>query len=198
MIKSIGDFTPLFSGTYDVRVYDNVGCFVDTTIFIPAPLNDLSLDFPTDEETIQLGDSIRLEGILNSKSLLDTIIWTPIRNVRSPNQTISFVNPPTTTLYVLTVTDENGCSASDRIKIIVENDRKFYVPNVMTVNDDGINDALELFTSNAVERVEYVRVFDRWGALVYETANPDISAGRTNTWKGDISDDVFPSPKSQE
>ena len=184
--NAVGDFTPLFSGTYDVRVYDNVGCFVDTTIFIPAPLNDLSLDFPTDEETIQLGDSIRLEGILNSKSLLDTIIWTPIRNVRSPNQTISFVNPPTTTLYVLTVTDENGCSASDRIKIIVENDRKFYVPNVMTVNDDGINDALELFTSNAVERVEYVRVFDRWGALVYETANPDISAGRTNTWKGDI------------
>ena len=37
-----------------------------------------------------------------------------------------------------------------------------------------------------MEKVEFVSVFDRWGAKVYEIENPDISSGRTTTWKGEF------------
>lgn len=182
--NNIGDYEPLFPGTYMIRIFDRIGCYVDTSIIVPAPLNDLSINFLKAEETIQLGDSIRLEGLLNSRSPLDTVLWTPMTSVRNPRDIVSFVTPPKTTMYTLTVIDDNGCTASDKITIIVENNRRFYVPNVMSANDDGLNDNLELITGTGVAKVDFVQVYDRWGAKVYEVENPDISSGRVNTWDG--------------
>lgn len=184
--NAIGNFVPLFPGTYTIRVYDKIGCYIDTAIVIPDPISDLDLNFTIDIDTVQLGDSIRVEGVVNSRSAIDTIIWSPIGSVNNPLSTISFVRPAVTTMYTLTVIDENGCTATDKITIVVENDRKFFVPNVISPNDDGLNDGLEIISSNAVEKVEFVSVFDRWGAKVYEIENPDISSGRTTTWKGEF------------
>ncbi len=182
--NSIGQTVPLFSGNYTIRIFDANGCFIDTSIVIPNPFNVLSLAFLRKQETIQLGDSVQLEGRLNSLSVIDSIIWTPVSFVSDPSNTISFVSPPQTTMYVLTVIDENGCTASDMVTVNVESSRKFYVPNLFSPNEDGINDFLSLHVGPGVVEVAYVSVYDRWGDQVYFLEKPDISAGTVFTWDG--------------
>ncbi|HMS28440.1 MAG TPA: gliding motility-associated C-terminal domain-containing protein [Saprospiraceae bacterium] len=182
----LADLVGLDPGTYSIRVYDANNCFTDTTIVVPDPVNALSVNFTKDQETIQLGDSVRLDGQVNSSSLLDTIIWTPVTYVKDPQSSISFVDPSVTTKYILTVIDENGCLASDEVLVIVENRREFFAPNVISPNDDGVNDGFTIYTGTGVTKVEYVEIFDRWGNQVYYIENPDISSGTANLWNGEV------------
>ena len=182
----LADLVGLDPGTYSIRVYDANNCFTDTTIVVPDPVNALSVNFTKDQETIQLGDSVRLDGQVNSSSLLDTIIWTPVTYVKDPQSSVSFVDPSVTTKYILTVIDENGCLASDEVLVIVENRREFFAPNVISPNDDGVNDGFTIYTGTGVTKVEYVEIFDRWGNQVYYIENPDISSGTANLWNGEV------------
>lgn len=186
--NQIGDEVPLFSGIYSIKIYDKNNCVLDTSIVVPDPINNLSVDFGKETETIQLGDSVLLRGIVNSTTLLDSIIWTPIQFVSTSTQTTSFVNPPRNQMYVLTVVDENGCTASDKISIIVENNRRFYVPNIISPNNDGTNDHFKISVGPDVEEISQLQIYDRWGGLVYSNSYLDISAGEVNTWNGRFKD----------
>lgn len=182
--NNLSETVPLFSGSYMVRIYDKNNCFVDTTITISNPTNLLSLNFGKDFDTIQLGDSIFLDGKLNSNVLIDTIIWNPSGSVSTPGNASSFVRPGRNTEYLLTVIDENGCEVSDKITIIVRNARKLYVPNTFSPNGDNINDFFTITTGSGVDAIKSVQIFDRWGNKVYIEENPDISNGSINTWNG--------------
>lgn len=47
--------------------------------------------------------------------------------------------------------------------------REIYIPNVFSPNGDGINDYFFLSSyPDAVSSVPYLRIYDRWGGLVYE------------------------------
>lgn len=56
-----------------------------------------------------------------------------------------------------------------------------YVPNVFSPNGDGVNDLFMPATDCSF--AEYrMRIFSRWGTLLYETTDP--SAGWNGTYKG--------------
>ena len=169
--SQIGELVPLFSGVYTVSVYDKNGCKIDTTIVIPNPYNNLSVEFGQDFDTIQLGDSVRLIGKINSQARIDSIIWTPRNVVSTPDSEVSFVSPKTNTMFTLVVVDENGCTASDKITVIVENNRKLFVPNIMSPNNDGVNDYFDITAGPDVDKIEFVEIYDRWGANLYHLEN---------------------------
>lgn len=59
----------------------------------------------------------------------------------------------------------------------------YYLPNVFSPNDDGINDIFYLYSGpNAVGMVLDLRIYDRWGSLVFDhkDALPDDPAGGWN------------------
>lgn len=56
-------------------------------------------------------------------------------------------------------------------------DRPAYVPVAFSRNDDGINDAF-LPVCDRLLRSCALRIFDRWGGLVWETSDP------AEAWKG--------------
>ncbi|MBK9271618.1 MAG: gliding motility-associated C-terminal domain-containing protein [Saprospiraceae bacterium] len=182
--QRIGDMVPLFPGNYLISIFDNNGCQTDTNIVIPNPVFFLSVDFGSDQETIFLGDSILLDGNVNTAVPLRTISWSPVGPVSTPNSTSSFVRPTSNTTFTLTVTDENGCTDFDVITIIVEDIRRVFVNNAMSPNGDGINEFLEITTGPEVREIEFVEVYDRWGGRMYRIDQPDISAGITATWDG--------------
>ncbi len=63
------------------------------------------------------------------------------------------------------ITDANGCS-SDTIKNVNIKD-EFVVPNVVTPNNDGINDML-CITSNG--RIAFsITIYTRWGNVIYKS-----------------------------
>ena len=70
--------------------------------------------------------------------------------------------------------------ASDSMQIIVENQSKPFIPNSFTPNGDGNNDVFEIYGEN-IKTVK-LRVFNRWGELVYESTNQ--FKGWDGTYKG--------------
>lgn len=86
-----------------------------------------------------------------------------------PNGFSSNQNPITITsgekgIYSLTVTSNAGCATTKEIEVI----RTFCeIPNVITPNNDGANDVLNL-VGFGVKRIE---IFNRWGRIVYEKDN---------------------------
>ncbi len=63
--------------------------------------------------------------------------------------------------------------------ICLDNCPVYSLPNVFTPNDDGQNDKFIPFPYRFVEQID-LKIFNRWGGLVFETTNPDINWDGTN------------------
>ncbi len=105
--------------------------------------------------------------------------WTPdsMLSDNSINDPIAFVEE--TTLFIVTVTDENGCLVTDSINVILIPEgceKAVFVPNAITPNGDGLNDVFRI-QGDIVEEM-YMEIRDRWGNLVFSTN--DINEG----WDG--------------
>ncbi len=84
--------------------------------------------------------------------------------------------------YTITATD--ACGQTGSLSIQVDVDCEVIVPNVFSPNGDGQND---LFFIDGIEsRGNTVRIYNRWGQLVFEASN------YRNTWDGDdLSDGTY-------
>ena len=176
-------FNFLPPGNYDVVVQDAIGCEYGESIFIPeTPELTVSIE---PELLITLGESGDLQAIPNiSEFLIDSISWSPAEGLSCANCLNPTANPFENTLYTVTITDLNGCTASAQILLRVRKDRDVYIPNVFSPNGDGFNDVFMIFAGEGkVKNIEAFKVFDRWGELVFEDYNfqPNDPA---NSWDG--------------
>ena len=82
------------------------------------------------------------------------------------------VAPTVTTLYIVTVSNTDGCSVVDSTNVTViptpEVDVK--IPTAFSPNGDGKNDFFDVLNRFQVQ-VDEFRIYNRWGELVYN--NPD-------------------------
>jgi gliding motility-associated-like protein len=85
----------------------------------------------------------------------------------------------------------NSCGeASASAAIDFEDCRQVYFPTAFSPNDDGFNDVFLPFDDGDVAEIRSLKVFDRWGELVFERNNflpNDFAAGWDGTFKGKIS-----------
>jgi gliding motility-associated-like protein len=97
--------------------------------------------------------------------------WSPPDFLISPaTANTSVVGLDTDTTYTLRVTNAFGCSASAPVRIRLQ--QRIWVPDAFTPNGDGTNDSWELRGLDAYPRAD-LRVYDRWGTLVYRATRPD-------------------------
>ena len=81
------------------------------------------------------------------------------------------------------ITDANGCTLRDSVAVAGSLSRRVYLPTAFSPNGDGVNDRLTVMGPAGVARVSYLRVYDRWGGLVYSAGElelNDLSGG----WDG--------------
>jgi gliding motility-associated-like protein len=125
-----------------------------------------------------------------------TYSWTNSQSLSCPDCLNPVATPQVTTAYTLIATDANGCSASEGTLIVVIGDTldpdecftSFYIPNAFTPNGDGVNDIFFVY-GRGVEELQ-LRIFNRWGELVFETK--DQSRGWDGTYRGQLlNPDVF-------
>ena len=78
---------------------------------------------------------------------------------------------------------EEGC---DSLVVLNLDFYKVFFPNVFSPNGDGINDVFKVFGGDDLKEVENLKIFDRWGALIYEGQNilPDSSEGWDGQYRG--------------
>lgn len=95
------------------------------------------------------------------------------------NATISATAAPTEMTFQVVITGPNSCSITDDITISVEPARVI-IPNAFSPNGDGTNDRFRPITDNKNIRLTEMKVFNRWGKLVY-------SGNSLNGWDGNVS-----------
>jgi gliding motility-associated-like protein len=190
---SFSTFNGLEAGTYTVWVRDIKGCidFVEVTLVDPPPI---FVDAGPDV-TVELGYDTDLLATTNPINRPFTLAWTPDSLLTCGNCPDPNALPPTTTTFVVTATDEDGCTAEDGVTVTVEINRPIYIPNAFSPNEDGQNDTFILYGGRSARQIQVLRIFNRWGALVYEGREimlGDESRGWDGRFKGElVNNDVF-------
>ena len=181
------EFQFLPGGAYTVYVQDLNGCVYPNDILIPLP-QELMVALPADT-LIQLGEELDVQSLVNVTGPL-IYEWTPVDQLPCldcPDQEALF--PLQTTLLTVTVTDTMGCVDVDSMLIRVEKPRNVYIPNAFSPDFDGINDKFQIFAGIDVLQVNTLRIFDRWGELIYEENNfvPNSNEyGWDGTFRGEL------------
>lgn len=189
-------FADLPPGTYPVVVQDADGCERrDTATLQPPLLPTIALD-PI-SGVLNVGDSIQLHAVLPAGypiGLLQKIIWQPTETLGFQVNSLEarlmpFANPQRDTWYTVTVTSKDACSASDSVLVRVRDarDLQVYVPNVFAPDAKGDNARFTVFSDDPrLVQIEYLRVYDRWGALVFEKRDFQANTARQG-WDGNSS-----------
>lgn len=180
------------SGDYKLVVRDSTGCYnrpLETFVGQPDSLG-VTLEAINLQEPVKVGESVRLKATPNRNILFTD--WIPADTTGCNNCLTQTVYPTETMWFEITVTDSMGCEATDRIQIVIE--PNVYAPNVFTPGSTEGNDRFLLFSKEALP-VNWLRVYDRWGSLVFEKNNimtNDFSEGWDGTFKDkDLSPAVF-------
>ncbi|MBK7181821.1 MAG: gliding motility-associated C-terminal domain-containing protein [Bacteroidetes bacterium] len=87
--------------------------------------------------------------------------------------------------YVVTAVDSFANESVIVTKICVDNCPIYELPNVFTPNGDNINDLFIPLPYKFVKDID-IKIYDRWGLLMFETTDPGIF------WNGTSKDTKLP------
>ncbi|MBL0120510.1 MAG: gliding motility-associated C-terminal domain-containing protein [Saprospiraceae bacterium] len=73
------------------------------------------------------------------------------------------------------LTSDSGCDSLILLRISYKDEElcengvcgKYYIPNVFSPNNDGINDEFEVVVKNVT--INYMAIFNRWGGVVFSS-----------------------------
>lgn len=123
--------------------------------------------------TINAGESVVLsvpEGTSYKWSPSDGLDNDEIRNPEA--------SPLVTTTYTVEITNANGCTGEIEVDVIVK--YGFFMPNLFSPNNDGLNDTFRAYGFGINRLV--LQVFNRSGQLLYESSG--ISDALEAGWNG--------------
>ncbi|MEI8059920.1 MAG: T9SS type B sorting domain-containing protein, partial [Ferruginibacter sp.] len=172
----LANATPLSNSIYVLAV-KNVGCpnlLLDTFTIRVLPAINV---FAGNDTSIVIGQPMLFQS--SADNLAISYLWTPSTGLNNPNilqptaiLTDALLNGNFYKSYILTVKNAIGCAASDTIVLrIFKTAPSIFVPNAFTPNGDGNNDLLKPILAG-IERLDYFRIFNRYGQLVFETHTP--------------------------
>ena len=162
-----GVFTDLAAGEYRIFVTDQGDCFLDTIVtIIQAPLIEVDLG---PDVIVRLGNSHTIIPEFNDlASGIDSFYWEPPIWLDCDDCIEPTSTPEDSILYTLTLIDNNGCEVTSQIFLRVYQPGNIFVPNAFTPNGDGLNDVFMVFTDPSVSRIQEIKIWDRWGSIMYE------------------------------
>lgn len=171
------------SGNYTLylQATNLIGCTdsASKNLYVP-PIPDITI---ANNPVIPVSTGITLPVTYGPEVV--SYIWTPAKNLSCIDCPTPYANPKFTTTYTIKVADEYGCTNTKDITVtVVCNGLNYFVPNTFSPNGDGVND---IFAPRGVglARVNSMRIFNRWGEMVYERMN-FLANDRTPTggWDG--------------
>ncbi len=163
-------FLNLSPATYQVFIKDETGCnyMEEFTLYEPVPL---AVTLPI-ERTISLGATIQLIPVTTTENV--NYDWAASSSLSCLDCENPVASPLEDTQYTLTIYDENNCEGQAQILVRVDDNKKVFVPNVFSPDDDGLNDNFSILTiEGPVQEVTTFKIYDRWGNLIYEANNFD-------------------------
>ncbi len=177
-----GLFQNLSAGTWSVLLTDSTGC---TTVF-NFMLNDappLTLDLG-EPQWLTEGESYLIPIEINQPGPF-SYAWVPPQGLSCVNCPNPLASPSETTTYTLFLQNEQGCDATDSLRLRVRPlEPEVYAPNVFSPDDNGQNDFFTLFGKDESSlQIERLMIYDRWGALLFEAQSIPLNDERLG-WDG--------------
>ncbi|MEM6965308.1 MAG: PKD domain-containing protein [Bacteroidota bacterium] len=162
-------FNGLEEGSYTLMISDANGCEQSLTANIVEPAQTW-IELADDTVSLFLGES---HPIISTYNVSNPIFrWTPTQWLDCVDCEDPIAQPFNDVTYAVTMTDENGCEASDTILFLVTIERGIAIPNIFTPNADGQNDVFTLLSNNpAVTEILDFKIFDRYGGILFSAQN---------------------------
>lgn len=173
----------LAADTYTITVRDGNACQVVTraTIGEPPPFK---VAIGAIQNTIALGDSLELTAVAQNGQ--GDIFWEWVEPFPDALNCLTCesitVQPAYTVSYELIGIDSAGCQDNDFVTIFVQKEQVIAVPTGFSPNNDGNNDQLWIH-GEPEALINFFRVYDRQGALIYEIHNQRLG-DLTEGWNG--------------
>ncbi len=170
------NFTTMYAGVYTFYVKDAYGCTVTfSTVVLDQPAPIIVDAGPN--QTVPYGSSVILEATSPSDPIT-SIVWTPTDWLSCTDCMQPTASPTFNTTYYITITDANGCTATDSVIVWVDID--FNVPNAFTPNGDGLNDLFNIQTDLLISYS--ITIYNRWGSVIF--ASNDVRIGWDGNFQG--------------
>ncbi|MCB0539297.1 MAG: gliding motility-associated C-terminal domain-containing protein, partial [Bacteroidetes bacterium] len=159
-------------GEYRINLHNHNGCDSILTLIIrhyPEPFIDAGEDLtviPNEIFTLE-SSNFPTDYLSLSWSHLDDTLCTDCFSVEQ--------STTENTSYIATVVDTNNCFYKDEVFVFLDKscpENGILAPNIITPNGDMHNDEFYIKNPNELE-IDYYRIFNRWGELVFETYDPN-------------------------
>lgn len=155
-------------GTYPVSlmVFNAIGA---DSITLNGFINVYPINNPIvnpSSSTIIIGNTVQLAA---SNGI--TYSWFPPDGLTDDSISNPIASPQTTTTYVITSVDANGCLFDTTAIVNVIPPNTVWAPNTFTPNNDSYNDVFQIYTTGAIDQFDLL-IYDRWGNKVFETQDP--------------------------
>jgi gliding motility-associated-like protein len=92
--------------------------------------------------------------------------------------------------YYVTALDSIGNESRRSNTICIDNCPFYDLPNAFTPNGDGQNELYKPFNFRFIDKID-LKIFNRWGQLVFETTQPDIKWDGKNLKGTDLADGTY-------
>jgi large repetitive protein len=166
-INNTGNFTNIPPGTYTVVVRDILGCTGQTTVVINPSLDSVKINFSILPITCTgFAEDGAITALPISRYPPFTYNW-----LGNNNDSTQSINNLATGYYTVQVTDAVGCSNSASVLLPPSPCCEVYIPNIFSPNANGLNDVFIPKTSASTLLLRF-QVFNRYGNMVFSTANP--------------------------
>jgi gliding motility-associated-like protein len=173
-VSPSGNYQWFAPGVYYDTLTNALGC--DTVFEIRIALDTFSVRISKSNELTCQTPDITLTADAGNR-----FVWSPPDFLNATNTNPVIASPQRGIQYTLRAFNTTGCEATDSITIHDERKEvQLKIANVFTPNDDGLNDEFTVYPQEDVAELN-LRIYNRWGALVFETDKPNT------TWKGTTS-----------
>lgn len=163
--QAMPSVNPNMTTSYTVQLSDSLGCTAEVNgfIYVIEPLSWSGLD-----TSICVGESLSFPNPPNPDGLYE-FSWSP---------PLPYTVNEGDSLLILAIGDVRECFLDEYEYDIRALTGLVKVPNVFTPNGDTYNDVFKAYTDldvNEDEEIEIInmRIWNRWGEVVYESQGPD-------------------------
>ena len=172
--------TPASNVVYTVVGKDANNCFSDT-VKVKVTVQPLPTVNAGADRVVLTGSKVEIKTT-NSPDVVSWL-WSPADYLNCSTCKNVVSTPKSDIQYIVTATSKWGCKRSDSVAITLKcNELAVHIPTAFTPNNDGLN---EIFypMGAGVKIVKELRIFNRWGELVFENKNFNLNISSTG-WNG--------------
>ncbi|MDB5282644.1 MAG: hypothetical protein JWO06_1719 [Bacteroidota bacterium] len=184
-LQDTGYFSNLSAGPHTITTVNVNGCVDSVPVLVLEPL-PIVVQVVPDTVILALGQGQAVQvNYLNATN--PTYTWTPslgLSCIDCPNPVVSAYTPGEYTITVSMINGGATCYGSNTLNVQILPHQPVFIPNSFSPNGDGNNDVFLIYGEGI--KVVQLKVFNRWGILVFESENQ--FGGWDGTYRGLLQD----------